>query len=90
MIYVITSTGVYSSDSLKKINDKLNASIEPDELHYFGADQVVNMTAADLDFVQDKRKLSKIMFGNFFVKDNSAKIFGILNAVLIILVLVLK
>lgn len=90
MIYVVTSTGVYSSDKLDKLNNKLNIQIDRDELHYFGADQVVNLTNQDIDFVQDKRKLSKIMFGNFFVKDNSAKVFGILNAVLIFLVLILK
>lgn len=90
MIYVITSTGVYSSDKLEKINTRLNAQIDKDELHYFGSDQIVNLTNQDIDFVQDKRKLSKIMFGNFFVKDNSAKIFGILNAILIFLVLILK
>lgn len=90
MIYVVTDTGVICSDSLEKINKKLDAAIEKDELHYFGSDQLVVMNRADLDFVQDKRKLSKVMFGNFFVKDNSAKIFGILNAVLTFLVLVMK
>ncbi|MCR5189772.1 MAG: hypothetical protein K6C97_12630 [Treponema sp.] len=87
---MITNTGVIQSDKLDKINKHLDASIEADELKFFGSDQVINMTNSDIDFVQDKKKLSKIMFGNFFVKDKTPTLFGMIEIVMLFLILVLK
>ena len=41
-----------------------------------------------VDFIQDKRKLSQIMFSNFFKKDNSAKVLCFLNLFLTFLLFI--
>ncbi|MDD3253693.1 MAG: hypothetical protein PHV18_14170 [Lachnospiraceae bacterium] len=43
--------------------------MDEDEFRSIGGDLIVTLTDVDLNFVQDKRKLSTIMFGNFFKKD---------------------
>lgn len=69
MVYVVTDSGVITGKDLKEINRTLNADIELDELRCVGVDRIINLTDRDIDFVQDKRKMSKIFFGNFFKSD---------------------
>lgn len=81
MYYLIMKQGVIVGKSKKEIEQhpKIRGKIDFDEINAYGPDYVVNMTDDDIDFIQDKKKLSMIMFQNFFRKDNSTKIFVIIN-----------
>ncbi len=82
MIYVITDQGVKVGKTIREINRKYLIELEPAEFTTVGADQVVKLTRADIDFVQDKYRMSNIMFGNFFRKDNSGKLLTVVNIIL--------
>lgn len=82
MIYVVTDRGVLASDKLSEINKKLDARIDKEELVWLGADAIVSMTDTDIDFVRDKKRMSNILFGNFFKKDNSVKIIALAATIL--------
>ena len=69
MYYAITETKVYTAKSLSLLNRSMNGLMDEDEFKQIGGDRVVFLTSSDFNFVQDKRKLSTIMFGNFFKKD---------------------
>lgn len=69
MYYAVEDNQVVSAKTLSLLNKKLNAVLDENEMIAVGADRIVYLTNADLDFIQDKRKLSTIMFGNFFKKD---------------------
>ena len=90
MFYVITKQGVISGKTKKEveINAKIKGKIDHDEMVALGPDYVVKLTDADIDFIQDKRKLSQIMFSNFFKKDNSAKILSFFNLFLTFLLFI--
>lgn len=90
MIYMITDRGVLTGKNFKDFNNKHHVLLEESECVPFGADLVVNTTNADIDFLQDKARISNILFGNFFRKDNSAKIFAIINLVLTCMILFFK
>lgn len=90
MIYVITDNGVIAGKNLKEINNRHHVLLEQAELVPLGPDAVVKVTNRDLDFLQDKARVSNIMFGNFFRKDNSAKLFMIINIILTALILFTK
>ena len=97
MYYAITKYGVAVGKSLGDIRANqfirgtvAKGKIDRDEFQVIGPDYVINLTDADLEFIQDKHKLSQIMFSNFFKQDNSAKVFSILNIVLTALVLFFK
>ena len=83
--------GVITGKTKKEVemHPKIKGKLDYDELTAFGPDYVVKLTDADIDFVQDKRKLSQIMFSNFFKKDNSGKVFGVLNMFLTFLVFIM-
>lgn len=72
----------YHGKTLPMLNRSMNGMLEEDEFKQVGADSVVVLSAADLDFVQDKRKLSSIMFGNFFKKDVVPRNLMIANIIL--------
>ena len=72
MIYVVTDSGVITGRNLNEINKILKSQIDLDELTVVGSDRFINMTNKDIDFVQDKRKMSRIFFGNFFRSDTKA------------------
>lgn len=61
--------------------------MEDDEFKSIGGDLIANLTTDDLDFVQDKKKLSSIMFGNFFKKDPLPRNLMIINVVLTFIML---
>ena len=73
--------GVITGKTKKEVemHPKIKGKLDYDELISVGPDYVLKLTDADIDFIQDKKKLSQIMFSNFFKKDNSAKVFGFLN-----------
>lgn len=82
MFIVITPNKIYMDKTLKGLNHKIGGLMDFDEFTSVGTDMICNLTMSDLDFVQDKRKLSSIMFGNFFKKDTLPRTIGIINAIL--------
>jgi hypothetical protein len=82
MYYAITETKVYSAKTLALLNRSMNGLMDEDEFKQIGGDCVALLSPSDLDFVQDKRKLSTIMFGNFFKKDTLPRNLMILNIIL--------
>lgn len=90
MVYVITDQGVISGRSIKEVNTKLQAKMEKEEFISLGPDLVSRLTTKDIEFVQDKHRVSAIMFGNFFRKDNSVKVITLVTLVLVFLILVMK
>lgn len=82
MYIAITETKVYTAKSLSLLNRSMNGLMDEDEFKQIGGDRVVLLSSSDLDFVQDKRKLSTIMFGNFFKKDTLPRNLMILNIIL--------
>lgn len=74
MWYVITDRGVVKGRTRKECSLLLKGKIDSNEFVPLGPDMVCKMTDLDIDFVQDKYKLSQIMFSNFFKKDNSTKV----------------
>lgn len=97
MYYAITKFGVATGKTLGEIRTnqfiKGNVSkgkIDRDEFQVVGPDYVINLTDSDLEFIQDKHKLSQIMFNNFFKTDNSAKVFTIINIILTAFILFFK
>ena len=97
MYYVVTKFGVATGKTLNDIRSNQfvkgsisKGKIDRDEFKVVGPDYIVNMTDADLDFIQDKQKLSQIMFQNFFKQDNSVKVFLFINIFLTFLNLFVK
>lgn len=90
MYYFITKQGVIAGRTKKEceMNAKIKGKVDYDEMMALGGDYVVKLTDADIDFIQDKRKLSQIMFSNFFKKDNSAKVLCFLNLFLTFLLFI--
>ena len=82
MYYAITETKVYTAKSLSLLNRSMNGLMDEDEFKQIGGDRLAFLTSCDFDFVQDKRKLSTIMFGNFFKKDTLPRNLMILNIIL--------
>lgn len=82
MYYAITETKVYSAKTLALLNRSINGLMDEDEFKQIGGDRIALLSPSDLDFVQDKRKLSTIMFGNFFKKDTLPRNLMILNIIL--------
>lgn len=74
MYYVVTDRGVVKGRTRRECSLQLNGRLDPDEFTPYGPDSIVYMTDADIDFIQDKKKMSMIMFSNFFKKDNTTKV----------------
>lgn len=90
MIYVITDHGVQSAKNVNDFNRRYHVVLEEAELTPLGPDRVVKVTNQDIDFIQDKYRMSNIMFGNFFRKDNSGKVLMIVNIILTCLIIFTK
>lgn len=88
MFYAVTDRKVFAGKSLSVINRTIEGKLDLDEFHCLGGDYIVYLTPDDLDFVQDKKKLSSIMFGNFFKKDNTVKIISVILLILNFIILV--
>lgn len=82
MIYIVTDQGVISGNSLQAINKRHGILVSQDELKAVGPDFVICMSNKDIEFVQDKAKISQIMFGNFFKKDGMPTVLGIVTIIL--------
>ena len=81
MYYVVSDSGVYTSKSISEINKHLGTLIEEEEFQVKGADKIINLTSTDIEFLKDKRKMSRIFFGNFFKEDKATKICSIMGFV---------
>lgn len=90
MYYIITDRGVYSGSSCSQINKRHGIKIEAAEFTSVGADYVTCVTNKNIEFLEDKARLSQIMFGNFFKKDSMPTILTIINIILTFIVLVAK
>ena len=90
MIYVITDHGVQTAKNINDFNRRYHVLLEETELTPVGPDRVVRVTNQDIDFIQDKYRMSNIMFGNFFRKDNSGKVLMIVNIILTVLIIFTK
>lgn len=69
--YAITDKGVAAASSLKKLNQSLNAELEEEELIPIGPDRLIKLTKADIEFVQDKKRMSLIPIKNLYKKSNT-------------------
>lgn len=88
MFIIITPNKVYMDKTLKGLNHKIGGTMDFDEFVSIGGDMVSNLAMSDIDFVQDKRKLSAIMFGNFFKKDTLPRTLSIINLIVTFICLV--
>lgn len=79
MKYVITDSGVVVGKTIAELNKKLGIKLEHEEMYHIGPDSYVKLTAGDMEFLQDKRRMSQIMFSQFFKKDNSIRLLVMVN-----------
>ena len=85
--YVITEVGVYRASTIKGLNKKLKAKFDRKEFVYIGKDAITRMDDKDIDFVQDKKRLSQIPIETLYKKDYSKYVlYFILFIQLIILI----
>lgn len=70
MYYVISDNGIISGKSIKEINRKSKSIFDENEFKACGADKVVKVTNEDIDFVQDKKRLSLIPIKQLYKSDN--------------------
>ncbi len=85
MYYIVTESGVYPGKSRVELNKKLKLLTEEPEFTCLGPDKIMRVNEVDIDFLQDKRRMSNIFFGNFFRKDN--KVFLLVLVVFILSVI---
>ena len=90
MVYCITEMGVYEADTLEHLKKKVGSDLKKEDFKFFGPDQVINLTARDVDFIQDRKQLSSIMFHNFFRKDPRPTIFFLLQMSIIAINLIMS
>jgi hypothetical protein len=90
MVYIITDDGVLTGKTINAANKKLNAKLEDVEMVSLGADKVVKLTDNDIDFVQDKKRLSLIPISNLYKTDNTVKYMTIGILILNFILLVKK
>lgn len=75
MVYCITEMGVYEADTLEHLKKKIDLELKKEDFRFVGPDQIINLSAKDIDFIQDRKQLSNIMFHNFFRKDARPTLF---------------
>ena len=88
MVYCITEMGVYEADTLEHLKKKVDLDLKKEDFKFFGPDQVINLTSRDVDFVQDRKQLSSIMFHNFFRKDPRPTIFFLVTISVLVISLI--
>lgn len=71
MFYVITPNQLILGKTIKEVNKQLNSNLELIDFHSKGKDFVVNLNNDDIEFVQDTKKMSRIMVQNLFKKSDS-------------------
>ena len=67
MYIAITDTRVYTAKTLPMLNRSMNGMLEEDEFKQVGADSVVVLSAANLDFVQDNVVPRNLMIANIIL-----------------------
>lgn len=65
MYYAITPDGVVPAKELKDF-EKTGIKLDYDEFKIAGSDRVINLTEQDMDFVQDKKKISRLMLSQLY------------------------
>lgn len=88
MYLVITPNKVYKGKTIRELNKAIDGLMDEGEFKSIGGDMVSILTTENLDFVQDKRKLSSIMFGNFFKKDTMPRNLAIANLIFTFIILI--
>lgn len=81
MYYVVTDSGVHVGKSRNEINKRLDTLFEEEEFKVIGADKIAQVTDIDILFVRDKKRMSRIFFGNFFKEEKVTKICSIMSFV---------
>lgn len=71
MFYAITKNELYIGRTLKDINKKLNAILDINEFRRLGNNYIINLSDDDINFIQDTKKMSKVMVQNLFKKSDS-------------------
>lgn len=71
MFYVITKNDLIIGKSIKDINKKINTILDPNEFRRLGNNYIINLSDDDINFIQDTKKMSKIMVQNLFRKSDS-------------------
>lgn len=69
MFYAITEQGVKKAYTRKQLNKKLKGILETAEFKFLGRDAVTILNEKDLEFVQDKRRISQIPIQQLYKKD---------------------
>lgn len=83
MVYAITDYGVYEAETLEKLNKEMDMELNKEDFFFRGSDQVIVLSKEDIDFVQDRKQLTKIMFQNFFRKDPRPTLFFLIQVSLL-------
>lgn len=73
MYFVIKPSGVIYGRTLGSINKRLAAKIDEVEMESVGADKIIKLNNSDIDFVQDKKRISLIPMSNLYKQDNMTK-----------------
>lgn len=81
MYYVVTDSGVHVGKNRQEINKRLDTLFEEEEFKVIGADKVIQVTDIDINFLRDKRRMSRIFFGNFFKEEKATKLCSIMSFV---------
>jgi hypothetical protein len=87
---VITDNGLVQSNTLLGINQKLKAKLEDKEFKQLGNDKIVKITDRDLEFIQDKKRLSMIPIRNLYKKNNTTMLLLVVVLVLQFILLIKK
>lgn len=87
MYYAITSNGVITTKDLKSLNKQLNSKIEDIETYAAGSDKVVKLSDNDIEFVQDKKRLSLIPITKLYKEDKIITYVYIMIAMLAIIII---
>lgn len=74
MYYVITENEVVDGKDLEHVNKKLFAKLEETDFRRLGEDKIITLTAADLNFIQDKKRMSMIPMERLYKKDTTGKL----------------
>lgn len=90
MYVVICENGVVVGKTLKEVNKQMDSLIEESEFVRLGSDYVCYMTKQDIDFVQDKKRLSMIPIRNLYKKDNTSLILQIVTLLFVVLIMMTK
>lgn len=69
--YALTDIGIFKAGTIKGLNKKLNAKFDRKEFVYIGKDAIVRLNDKDIDFVQDKKRLSQIPIQTLYKKDST-------------------